>query len=494
MLYRLLLVCSLTAIVPWCAAENSSSVSIRHIHHDVELAAENYYIKSTFQFAKSDLSKEQKLPLVTSRVFDDIKSLAVYYNGKKIRVDKPMRIESFVLPLLDESFTLFWLNIDGGVEENAQLTIRYQLKRTRSDMELLGHRDFLMVGKLLPAINPVQDVRYEVKQRAFVDYSNPVIHSATLRHAPDLGVVASARPSAIDGGHKVQGILVAQFLIGFYRKAAWDSQEVLVAGTPFTIMARKQGSYISLDALTKAVKLIWPQYVERFYGISRHIFFLGLDGPLGGASVGNNVLAVYDSNEVSDELQSYLHDNSGFKNKKENTMGYMEEVYPESTQPVWNYTLDMVAHELGHLYFGFGETYENARARHDLWLSLGLGLIYDREFYRNIVGDQPQLVDFSTRRWREHFSKIKDLDQRLINPDTSTDAKYNLDRLQSFSHGKSAFVLRALRKKVGEREFDQVVLKYLKGNLGGFGYPSFRSGIKHIYPDIASFEVERGIR
>lgn len=493
--YRSILVCLLMGLASWCFAVNNSFVNISHIHHDVVLAPDSYEIKSTFRLAERNLPGKHRIPLVTSRTYEDLESLIVYYNGQQVHVSEPQsKKQKAILPVLGGNVTLLWLTIDREIEKNSLLTVQYKMRRTPSEMELINHNDFLMVGKVVQTNCDSYDICYEVITRPISDYSDPVMHSANLHHPEGFGVVASARPDSTVDGHKVADISAAQFLVGFYKKADWNSRDIVVAGTPFTIMSRKQGSYINLGALTKAVKLVWPQYVERFYSIPRHIFFIGLEGPLGGGSVGNNVLAIYDSKKISAELQSYLHHNSGFRYTSENTKGYMEEIYPESSQPVWNYTLDLVAHELGHLYFGFGETYENARARHDPWLSLGLGLIYDQEFYRNIAGKQPQLVGFSTRRWREHFSKIKDIDQRLENPDTSNDEKYHLDRLQSFSHGKSSVVLGELRNRLGAKKFDQLVLRYIKGELGGFGYANFRSGLKEVYSDISEFEVEWGIR
>jgi hypothetical protein len=166
--------------------------------------------------------------------------------------------------------------------------------------------------------------------------------------------------------------------------------------------------------------------------------------------------------------------NLGWKPHK-STLAYVKAYYPKSKDQWGGYLIGTFAHEIGHLYFGFGKTRERITNVDELWFSLGLGVVYDMEITNTLVGRPPQLEFDLIENWKNNISKLKDIDQRLINPDKSSDAKYKFDRKKVFAHGKAAYFLGDLRMKVGKEKFDKAVSNYLRecGNCES-GYADFK--------------------
>jgi hypothetical protein len=118
-------------------------------------------------------------------------------------------------------------------------------------------------------------------------------------------------------------------------------------------------------------------------------------------------------------------------------------------------------HELGHLLFGFGRTV-NPTKQDDWWFSLGLGIVYDRLVWQTFSKISSPLFDSLAAIWRNKFASRADIDQRLVNPDTSRDKSADhLIRMQTYGHGKSSVYLMKLRERIGQTRFDDVVKAYL---------------------------------
>lgn len=131
----------------------------------------------------------------------------------------------------------------------------------------------------------------------------------------------------------------------------------------------------------------------------------------------------------------------------------------------------MVAHELGHLYFGFG-LMNVPKKETDWWFPVGLGLLYDRLGWEKLHATPSPLFDDTTMQWKR-FSQIK-VDQRLVNPDTSQDQRNGLSKRQVYSHAKAWAFLKAVRSRIGGELFDTYVRTYLRQNEGGvFSYDQF---------------------
>ena len=120
----------------------------------------------------------------------------------------------------------------------------------------------------------------------------------------------------------------------------------------------------------------------------------------------------------------------------------------------------MMVHELGHLVFGWGLT--NAPTnKNDWWFSFGMGLLYDRLAWNEIYHISSPSFDKIVSTWSNHFSKMKDLDQRLISPNVTKDKNFSLQRLQTFGHGKSMIYLTAFRNRLGHEKFDKFTNQFI---------------------------------
>lgn len=174
---------------------------------------------------------------------------------------------------------------------------------------------------------------------------------------------------------------------------------------------------------------------------------------------------------------------------------YVEANYPKSANQWEEYLFGTFAHEIGHLFFGFGSTREKVTSADDLWFSLGLGVIIDMDITNQLIGRKPQLEADIIKSWSDIYSKKPDIDQRLINPDKTNDAKYKFDRKKVFAHGKAAFYLERLREKVGQKAFDETVSRYLKEcRRCTHGYADFKKLLPVSPGDIDRLEVEYKIR
>jgi hypothetical protein len=88
-----------------------------------------------------------------------------------------------------------------------------------------------------------------------------------------------------------------------------------------------------------------------------------------------------------------------------------------------------------------------------------------------------------------NYAKLKDIDQRLINPDRSNDSKHAFDRTKVFGHGKAAYCLSKLREKIGDKPFDDAVKEYLsKCRECSGGYQDFKKFLAGYRDRISEFE------
>ena len=123
-------------------------------------------------------------------------------------------------------------------------------------------------------------------------------------------------------------------------------------------------------------------------------------------------------------------------------------------------------------------------------------MLYDMELTKQLIGREPQLQLDLINSWFVRYSKLKDIDQRLISPNTTEDKKYPFDRKKVFAHGKSASYLKKVREKIGEKLFDGAVNEYLKkcGNCTG-GYDDFKKFFgKSVQLEITALEKEHLVR
>lgn len=249
--------------------------------------------------------------------------------------------------------------------------------------------------------------------------------------------------------------------------------DLLCENTNFLVLSRENG--LGFEPIKTSILKSWPHFVSILGNRVSNVAIVDYDMPIGGGPLGPPyVIGVYSSGSISKDLQIYIKDAIGWEHK-ESTLDYINSEYVNYTKPVESYVDDVVFHELGHLYFGFGVTRTNFHDLSESWFSLGLGLVYDRLIWNMYYeGDGPivfSLVDM----WESKFSKIADLDQHLVNPDLSKDKKYRLERMQVFNHGKAYSFLKRLRKDLGNETFDYAVNKLLSDDEGELSYYRFKS-------------------
>ena len=153
----------------------------------------------------------------------------------------------------------------------------------------------------------------------------------------------------------------------------------------------------------------------------------------------------------------------------------------------------MVTHELGHLYFGFGVRSAKAVEQSDLWFALGLGVLFDRQVWNEMRSYPSPLFAGTEDRWLNVYAVNPEINQRLIKPDTTNDAKFGLLRMQTYGHAKAWAFLRDLRKRVGSSEFDASALMLFRFEASAtLEYADFREMLDQ--RNVADLERELSIR
>lgn len=253
---------------------------------------------------------------------------------------------------------------------------------------------------------------------------------------------------------------VSQFVVGVAKKELWVKTRFEYMGTNFELVSPKKNAHIDPNHWEKSVKRIWKAFVEQFGCPADQLVFVDLNGPISGGPLGGNVLAIFATENMNPTFQSDMRANLGWE-PKPTTKAYVETYYPKSSNPWEEYMFGTFAHEIGHLFFGFGLTREHVKNADDLWFSLGLGMIYDMDVTNKLIGRMPQLELDIIKSWSDKYAHLTDIDQRLVNPNKAGDKKYPFDRKKVFAHGKSAYFLARVREKIGVVLFDAAVREYI---------------------------------
>lgn len=232
-----------------------------------------------------------------------------------------------------------------------------------------------------------------------------------------------------------------------------------IKGTTFFILGRKQGG-LGIERLRKAIELYWPMWYEKFPYSFPEISFIDAEqyigaGPYEGA---DNVLGINLGGEFTAEIQDIISRMLAWT-PAPSAESYVLREYTLFQDPLQAYANDFVVHELGHSIFGWGVT--KIPQGTDKWFALGLGIIYDREIYAKTEQIPSPLFTSIVSVWKNKFSLIKEIDQRLVSPNTSRDLEFGLIRLQTYSHGKAMVYLSALRNEINPVIFDAKVIEYL---------------------------------
>lgn len=257
---------------------------------------------------------------------------------------------------------------------------------------------------------------------------------------------------------------VKESALGLIQKDHYDIKSISLGETTFHLMGRKKDG-IGLPTLESCLRKMWPHFAKHFRKAPVEAAIIDFDAPIGGGPLAPFIIGVFYSKDVSKDHQKVILESTGWL-PQSSTSAYIAKNYSSFSNPEEAYVDDMLTHEFGHLFFGWGLTQVNAERPNDWWFSFGMGLIYDRIAWSDVYRLPSPLFDSVIATWINDFSKRQDVDQRLINPDTSADKANGLQRLQTYGHGKAYKYLLVLRDKVGAEIFDRTANVFISDELG----------------------------
>jgi hypothetical protein len=252
---------------------------------------------------------------------------------------------------------------------------------------------------------------------------------------------------------------VLKSALSLIEEGCCDIKSVKFDNTEFHLIGRKQNG-LGLDTIEHSLNKMWPLFEKNFQKKPKEIAIVDFEAPLGGGPLAPFILGIFFSENVSKEHQELIQSSSGWYPQK-STTGYINNHYRHFANPKEAYVDDMLVHELGHVPFGWGLTQVDKKDTETWWFSFGMGLLYDRLAWKEIYNHPSPLFDGVIATWTEDFSKRKDVDQRLVNPDTTRDKEFRLQRRQTYGHGKAYKYLLAVRELLGPEKFDQVMNNFV---------------------------------
>ena len=340
-------------------------------------------------------------------------------------------------------------------------------------------------------------------------YGDVVPTTFVVRHPTQWLAIGSSKvrtDSNIKGQveREFEPLASGRYTLLFASAKHWKAETFKVSERQFTLLSRNRDALLSKDFMQSLAEQILPRFASRFRLPSDHIVLVDSDwAAVSGGLLGNNILGFFGKQILSKDDEEEIRVVFG-REPASSTRASVEKIYAGAKDPWREYMTGMFAHELAHLYFGFGRTTERITDLHHLWLSLGLGLVYDEVVTKEITGRQDTFFAAVENHWRTKFASNSQVDQRLVNPDTTKDKVFGLSRAHVYAHGKALVVLRSLRSRLGNDRFDGVVAKYLDANCpqsgtclkgGEFGgYEMFRSMVASIDPELPAFEAREGVK
>lgn len=243
--------------------------------------------------------------------------------------------------------------------------------------------------------------------------------------------------------------------------------------TKFSVLARKENG-IGIKSLYKSIQLVWPIWQEIFPVPVPRITIVDANYPLGGGVLDQYAVGIYLGDfEFDENTKNYLYNTLSWDHQN-TAKDYIKSCYSNFSDPFEAYVTNQVIHELGHIYFlnGIRKISPNSQSAPQTWFGLGLGIVYDEILWMKIYKNTSPKLDAYVETYTKKYLNRRDLDQRLIKSNDSTEniskdkkeksSQNNLIQLQMFDHIKSFLFLKDFRKNIGEKIFDNKVLSYLK--------------------------------
>lgn len=325
----------------------------------------------------------------------------------------------------------------------------------RSGLKRITTADLLYPARL---ITDQKKLGYDLRPVSFFSFGDVSNTRFILNGLPkDWTLLASSPFKRHDNVLVTDWLKAGRFTALLLDKILWNIKTFESSGTDFQLLLRKSNAVIKVGDIKKAVRLVWPKYVHKFGNPTPHVVIADLDWDfISGGLIGTNIVGLFSLPKISAETAKAIGKDLSWK-PGTSTRKFVELNYKGSKSPWNDYLIAMVSHELAHFYFGLGKTQEYATQIHDMWFSLGMGMVYDRQVTEQIIGRPDIFFDQVEKKWHHQFHNNSKVDQRLIGPNTSGDKSAKLSRSHVYAHGKASYVLRDLRQRLGEKFFDNVV-------------------------------------
>ena len=377
---------------------------------------------------------------------------------------------------------------------------------TNASLENLRILPIYALPKPARLVNKGGIVGWDLREMSRHSYGDPVDTSMKIRLPPNWLVAGSSQAhlNSSDGTRifEFDPIYASRFVLIVAHTNFWKQESCSLERLDCILMSRMKNPILSKEIMHDLLAAVAAQFGARFGPPNDHIVMVDSDlDAISGGLLGNNVLGFFAKAKISPEEQADFKRNFGWP-QQSSTKAYVSKLYTAAKDPWRDYLTGMLAHEFAHLYFGFGKTTERIGELHQLWFSLGMGLVYDEIVTKALTGRRDAFFEAVETNWKQKFSDNQAIDQNLIRPNTSRDKEFHLSRAHVFAHGKALAVLRALREHVGSAVFDRATASYLDqvctnvpcikaGEFGG--YLEFRKKLQETAPKLSEYERLAGL-
>lgn len=463
---------------PTYANVEDSLIVVDQVHHVICQRDDALAVRSTFEIRLPDTARDAGELLIqrqTSALWSD--EADVVLNGASI--DGVWTAFEAVT-----GTSVYRLHLPNDQRRHAKLILTYSLAFHEASSLAFNGLALFHPGRLVARDH---EFGWDIRQLSGFSSDTPVRTSLKVEPLANYFVLSSA--PLVDGEFPLQEI--ANLAVFFGSKDAYKKLAAIdVDGTHFDFVTRLSDSAIDLPALADTVRDAWPKFISSFGRATSYVAIIEQDGGIGAGPVGTNMLGILTSNHISPSDQAGMRLVTGWEGPLDSTRSIVETLYKDSPTPLYEYFSNILTHELGHLYFGFGMTQERATEAQEFWFSLGLGIVYDSQISSRRFGRDPAVYQ-SLAEQLATFEANSAIDQHLIHPDTTRDLPngvYPFNRVQDYAHLKSARVLRTLRDATGAETFDRLVRRYLRKGERAHGYDTFRPMLDRQLPDLEALE------
>jgi hypothetical protein len=451
-------------------------LNIELLHHDITLETDTFFITSTWTIHFDNETADFGELIVKSNRSDAGLSY-VSLNNTEI---KPIPIEN------KKNHYLLQLPTNIDQDFDAKITLKYKIQeKSGFKLAFFTAQDLFHIARIVKDKN--NEPGYDLRERTNMDFSEVIKTSAHFNGPSNYIVFGSNRNLG-------EFLNAGMYMIGFADSSYYGKVESNIMQTDFQIIYSKITGLLEPKMVIKIITKSWPLFLKQFpKPTDCVVLFENPHSILGAGPYGTNVLGfnIMESiPEKTGEVLAFLFNIPKCSSTKE----FVENFYIKYKNPWIEYMTNLIIHELGHLFFGFGITVERHPYSHDYWFSLALGMIYDREINKQLTGNYPHIIEYMVDTWKSNYKNRTDIDQKLIQPDLSNDKQAGMNsfhRTQYFAHGKGFYVLNQIREVIGPRTFDQEVVKYLEYGLkNNDGYISFRKQLLERFEELPKLEAQ----